>query len=247
MLLTSLPGRLNESFVLLQISMLCSNNGWNLNLHCCARSTSSICCSKCIEPILIKFSKNQNKYVVNALVKYHRNRANRACCFLCLRKTVITFGQECTFLERWFYLEKVISSVHQSIQACTHTIIWRWRHNDHDGVSNHQPHDCLLNHLSRHRWKKHQSSASLAFVRGIHRWPVNSPHKGPVTRKMGPFDDVIMIEALSLETRKCRSDHFVVTACTAGCHNNLLCHQWRQSCQHDSSRFSLCSRSMAQH
>ena len=41
---------------------------------------------------------------------------------------------------------------------------------------------------------KHQSSASLAFVRGIHRWPVNSPHKGPVTQKMFPFDDVIMIK-----------------------------------------------------
>ena len=40
--------------------------------------------------------------------------------------------------------------------------------------------------------RKHQSSASLAFVREIHRWPVNSPHKGPVTRKMFPFDDVIM-------------------------------------------------------
>ena len=40
--------------------------------------------------------------------------------------------------------------------------------------------------------RKHQSSASLAFVRGIHRWPMNSPHKGPVTRKMFPFDDVIM-------------------------------------------------------
>ena len=40
--------------------------------------------------------------------------------------------------------------------------------------------------------RKHQSSASLAFVRGIHRSPVNSPHKGPVTRKMFPFDDVIM-------------------------------------------------------
>ena len=37
----------------------------------------------------------------------------------------------------------------------------------------------------------HQSSASLAFVRGIHRGPVNSPHKWPVTRKMFPFDDVI--------------------------------------------------------
>ena len=40
---------------------------------------------------------------------------------------------------------------------------------------------------------KHQSSASLAFVWGIHRGPVNSPHKWPVTRKMFPFDDVIMI------------------------------------------------------
>ena len=38
--------------------------------------------------------------------------------------------------------------------------------------------------------RKHQSSASLAFVRGIHRGPVNSPHK--VTRKMFPFHDVIM-------------------------------------------------------
>ena len=40
--------------------------------------------------------------------------------------------------------------------------------------------------------RKHRSSASLAFVRGIHRGPVNSPHKWPVTRKMVPVDDVIM-------------------------------------------------------
>ena len=45
---------------------------------------------------------------------------------------------------------------------------------------------------SRADQRKHQSSASLALVRGIHRWPVISPHKGPVTRKMFPFDDVIM-------------------------------------------------------
>ena len=37
--------------------------------------------------------------------------------------------------------------------------------------------------------RKHQNSASLAFVRGIHRGPVNSPHKWPVTRKIIPFDD----------------------------------------------------------
>ena len=40
--------------------------------------------------------------------------------------------------------------------------------------------------------RKHQSFASLPFVREIHRWPVNSPHKGPATRKMFPFDDVII-------------------------------------------------------
>ena len=40
--------------------------------------------------------------------------------------------------------------------------------------------------------RKHQSFASLAFVREIHRCPVNSPHKWPVTRKMFPFDDVIV-------------------------------------------------------
>ena len=69
----------------------------------------------------------------------------------------------------------------------------QWRHNERDGVSNHQPHDCLLNRLFRHRSNKENlCSASLAFARGIHRWPVNSPHKGPVTRKMVPFDDVIM-------------------------------------------------------
>ena len=41
--------------------------------------------------------------------------------------------------------------------------------------------------------RKHQSSVSLVFVRGIHRWPVNSPHKGPGTRKMFPFDDIFML------------------------------------------------------
>ena len=40
--------------------------------------------------------------------------------------------------------------------------------------------------------RKHQSSASLPFVRRIHRSPVNSPHKRLVTRKMFPFDEVIM-------------------------------------------------------
>ena len=51
--------------------------------------------------------------------------------------------------------------------------------------------------------RKHESSVSLAFVRGIHRWPVNSPHKGPVTRKMSPFNDVILICAWTDSWRRC--------------------------------------------
>ena len=102
----------------------------------------------------------------------------------------------------------------------------QWRHNGHDSVSNHQPHDCLLNRLFRRRsnktskfrvtgfcvgnlpgtgqfpaqmasyaenvsiWWRHHA---LVLVRRIHRWPVNSPHKGPVKRKMFPFDDGFML------------------------------------------------------
>ena len=97
--------------------------------------------------------------------------------------------------------------------------------------------------------RKHQSSASLAFVRGIHRLPVNSPHKGPVTRQMFPFDDVIMqfhimhVTAVlfvrvcekvlwrfntcnALKTKGRQFDNFVVTGGTVSCRNdNLLCHQ----------------------
>ena len=77
-----------------------------------------------------------------------------------------------------------------SIHFCRITLLWR--HNGCDSVSNHQPHDCLLNGLFGRRSKKHESSASLAFVRGSHRGPVNSPHKWSATQKRFPFYDVIM-------------------------------------------------------
>ena len=49
--------------------------------------------------------------------------------------------------------------------------------------------------------RKDQSSASLAFVRWIHRRPVNSAHKEPVTRKMFPFDYVIMVLLVCCQCR----------------------------------------------
>ena len=75
-----------------------------------------------------------------------------------------------------------------------------WRHNDHDGVSNHQPHGCLLNRLFRHKSKKTSKLRVTGLCAGNSPGPVNSPHKGPVTRKMFPFDDVIMIIHRLLET-----------------------------------------------
>ena len=50
----------------------------------------------------------------------------------------------------------------------------------------------LFNSLCGPTSKKHQTLHYWPFVRGIHRWPVNFPHKGPVSREKLPFDDVIM-------------------------------------------------------
>ena len=51
--------------------------------------------------------------------------------------------------------------------------------------------------------RNHQRSASLAFVRGIHRWPVESFHQGPVMREMLPFDDVIMFYSAAMCNPSC--------------------------------------------
>ena len=63
--------------------------------------------------------------------------------------------------------------------------------------------------------RKHQSSASLVFVRRIHRWPVYSLHKGRVTRKIFPIDDVIM------ETRTRLCCKVITTAAGSPLHNTV--------------------------
>ena len=59
--------------------------------------------------------------------------------------------------------------------------LW-WRHNEHNGVSNHQHIIVYSTVCSGADQRKHQSSKSLAFMRGIRRWSLNSPNKGPITR-----------------------------------------------------------------
>ena len=68
----------------------------------------------------------------------------------------------------------------------------QWRHNDHGGVANHQPHGCLLNRLFRRRSEKTSKLRVTGLCAGNSPGPVNSPHKGQVMQKMVPFDDAIM-------------------------------------------------------
>ena len=74
----------------------------------------------------------------------------------------------------------------------------QWRQNGRDCVSNHQPRHCLLSRLFGRRSKKTSKLRVTGLCAGNQRGPVNSPHKWPVTRKMFPFDDVIMSSQLSV-------------------------------------------------
>ena len=73
----------------------------------------------------------------------------------------------------------------------------QWRHNEHSSVSNHQPCECLLNRLFGHRSKKTSKLRVTGLCAGNSQGTGPPPpppplHKGPITRKMFPLDDVIM-------------------------------------------------------
>ena len=75
----------------------------------------------------------------------------------------------------------------------------QWRHNRHDSVSNHQPHDCLLSRLFRLRSKKTSKLCVSGLCEANSPIPVNSPHKGPVTPKG------FHLMTSSCSSAKCRS------------------------------------------
>ena len=106
-------------------------------------------------------------------------------------RRALVFSFMCAWINEWanrpYAGDLICHGVH-----CDVTLTLHWRHNDHDGVSNHQPHGCLLNRLFRRRSKKTAKLRVTGLCVGNSPGPVNSPHKGPVTRKMFPFDDVIM-------------------------------------------------------
>ena len=112
-------------------------------------------------------------------------------CFfiICIyKKTISCWFRRCNWFSKWrqSFDDKLCNI--RNVRNRLH-----WRHNDQDCVSNRQPHGCLLNRLFRRRSKKTSKLRVTGLRVGNSPGPVNSPHKGPVTRKMFPFDDVIMI------------------------------------------------------
>ena len=91
--------------------------------------------------------------------------------------------------------------------------------------------------------RKHQSSASLAFVRGIHRWPVNSPHKGPLTRKMFPFNEVV--KYFAEHWLHCNELRFCVLCCLLKfCINSCRAHGNTTHIQQAGKAIGTCTREM---
>ena len=145
--------------------------------YCSWLVDSSITCA-------LLFLHHRSLLFVQQLVKANKKENTSALHYW---YRLYTSGIHC-YLPRASYMENVSMS-------------WRchalpWRHNGCDGVSNHQPHEYLLNRLFRHRSKKKPKLRVTGLCEGNSPWPVNSPHKGPVMRKMFPFDDVIMVNVI---------------------------------------------------
>ena len=119
-------------------------------------------------------------------------------CFVGRYRVILWFNPNMQKLALWLTLALpspnaiftwTTLAINDSLLLCEESSIsamtLRWRHNGRDSVSNHQPHDCLLNRLFRRRSKKTSKLRVTGLCAG------HSPV--PVTRKMFPFDDVIMI------------------------------------------------------
>ena len=94
-----------------------------------------------------------------------------------------------------------------------HLYSLQWRHNERDGIS--FASIVCSTVCSSADQRKHQISASLALERGIHQWPVDSPHEGPVTQKMFPIDDVIMCGRIRMGSLAYNPSHSICTG--VGC------------------------------
>ena len=99
----------------------------------------------------------------------------------------LCYGSKVPVLNRWRRsYQSFVSSMNMGVRTYQSGTPLHWHHNDQDGVSNYQPHGCLLNHLFGCKSKKTSKLRVIGLCVGLGL--VNSLHKGPVTQKMFPFD-----------------------------------------------------------
>ena len=102
------------------------------------------------------------------------------------------FRHSWTFEHSWAHFYITVFYVSASVGVFKSVVHNTMPSYEHHAVSNHRSFNCVFNRLCGPTSEEHQSPHYWPFVRGIHRWPVNSHHKGPLTRKTIPFVDVIM-------------------------------------------------------
>ena len=149
-----------------------------------------------------------------------------------MSKMIIQPGHNLTtsnaiFLTRWDDEKK-------NLEKHFHTAL-RWRHNERNGVSNHQPHDCLLNRLFRRRSKKTSKLRLTGLCEG------NSPvtHEFPRQRASNAKNVLciyIYRQTSNMSSTKSQNLIFLVSSCTCLCPIN-----WSQVL----SREQICSWSSA--
>ena len=138
---------------------------------------------------------------INALLNVSKNLGrtpdcfpSNGTCYVWLRIRTTLHALSCDHSTTPGLVHMPLQWLHQPVQiySCKQSLTaLRWRNDERVSQITSLTIVCSTVYSGSDQRKDH-SSASLAFVLGIHRWPVNSPHKGPVTRKMFPFDDIIM-------------------------------------------------------
>ena len=116
----------------------------------------------------------------------HRNKKNLVSRVFLITLDLMNVHMDLVcYVFRFSVLKDSCDSFTHIIQGCFMGIGQSITMTSHERylISNHHTFNCLFKILCGPISEKHQSSHYWPFVRGIHRWPVNSPHKGPVTRK----------------------------------------------------------------
>ena len=152
---------------------------------------------------------------------HHCGWMKRSCCTW--TRTPRYLHKNALILCRCFVSHQHIKNARHLYVSQKKLIPLQWRHNERDGVPSHRRLGCLRNRLLRRRSKKTSKLRVTGLCEGNPQVADGFAHKGPVTRKMFPFDDVIMLTGLNLVDPKLKQwltiyrPNYIVLAASCCC------------------------------